>query len=90
LLPFPVQLLIMKSDPSPTLVSPEDPSAAWVSVFQSLGLPTYRVRVETRDKMVCIQAPPGDFVRLLDPSVRPILIKHGKSLGYRFVTLDMS
>jgi hypothetical protein len=40
--------------------------------------------------MVCIQAPPEDFARLLDPAVRPVLIKHGKALGYLFVTLDMS
>jgi hypothetical protein len=86
---FPIQLLIMKSDSLTTTVA-EDPSAAWVAVFQSLGLPAYRVRVEERDKMVCIQAPPEDFARLLDPSIRPILVKHGKSLGYRFVTLDMS
>jgi hypothetical protein len=79
----------MKSDvdiPSPAEV---DPSAAWVAIFQSLGLPTYRVRVETKDHIVCIQAPPEDFPRLLDPTIRPILVKHGKSLGYRFVTLDM-
>lgn len=67
-----------------------DPSAAWVAIFQSLGLPTYQVRVEAKDKMVCIQAPPEDFPRLLAPDIRPILVKHGKSLGYRFVTLDMS
>ena len=66
-----------------------DPSAAWTEVFQSLGLPAYRVRVETKDKMACIQAPPEDFARLLDPAIRPILVKHGKSLGYRFVTLDL-
>ena len=66
-----------------------DPSAAWVEVFQSLGLPAYRIRVEAKDKMVCIQAPPEDFARLLDPAIRPILVKHGKSLGYRFVTLDL-
>jgi hypothetical protein len=66
-----------------------DPSDAWVEIFQSLGLPTYRVRVEGKDKMVCIQAPLEDFPRLLAPAIRPILVKHGKSLGYRFVTLDM-
>jgi hypothetical protein len=79
----------MKPDvdvPSETVV---DPSDAWVEIFQSLGLPTYRVRVETKDKMVCIQAPTADFPRLLAPDIRPILVKHGKSLGYRFVTLDM-
>lgn len=66
-----------------------DPSAAWVEVFQSLGLPAYRIRVEAKDKMACIQAPHEDFARLLDPAIRPILVKHGKSLGYRFVTLDL-
>jgi PP-loop superfamily ATP-utilizing enzyme len=67
-----------------------EPSDAWVEIFQSLGLPAYRVRVEAKDKMACIQAPPEDFPRLLAPAIRPILVKHGKSLGYRFVTLDLS
>jgi hypothetical protein len=64
-----------------------DPSAAWVPVFQSLGLPPYRVRVE--DRIACIEAPPEDFARLLDPAVRSVLLKHGKALGYLFVTLAM-
>jgi len=76
----------MKNEQSLTVT---DPSAAWVKVFQSLGLPAYRVRVEAKDKMACIQAPHEDFARLLDPAIRPILVKHGKSLGYRFVTLDL-
>jgi len=79
----------MKPDVDVPSVAETDPSDAWVAIFQSLGLPTYRIRVEAKDKMVCIQAPPEDFPRLLDPAVRPILVKHGKSLGYRFVTLDM-
>jgi hypothetical protein len=66
-----------------------DPSAAWADVFHSLGLPAYQVRIEAKDNMVCIQAPPEDFVRILDPTIRPVLVKHGKSLGYRFVTLDL-
>jgi hypothetical protein len=64
-----------------------DPSAAWMPVFQSLGLPAYRVRVEGR--IACIIAPREDFARLLDPAVRSALVKHGKALGYLFVTLDM-
>jgi hypothetical protein len=78
----------MKPDHPATPPAAVDPSAAWVPVFQALGLPLYRVRVE--DRMVCIQAPPEDFARLLDPAVRPLLVKHGKALGYLFVTLDMS
>jgi hypothetical protein len=39
--------------------------------------------------MACIEAPPEDFARLLDPAVRTVLVKHGKALGYLFVTLDM-
>jgi hypothetical protein len=80
----------MKPDVDVLPVTETDPSVAWVEIFQSLGLRAYPVRVETKDNMVCIQAPPEDFPRLLDPAVRPILVKHGKSLGYRFVTLDMS
>ena len=76
----------MKQEPT---LEQTDPSAAWVEVFQSLGLPAYPVRVEAKDKMVCIQAPHEDFARILDPAIRPILIKHGKSLGYRFITLDL-
>lgn len=64
-----------------------DPSAAWASVFHSLGLPLYQVRVE--DKTVCIQAPAEDWVRLLEPAIRSSLVAHGKTLGYRFVTLDL-
>jgi len=79
----------MKSDVDISSPAAADPSAAWVAIFQSLGLPTYRVRVETKDNIVCIQAPPEDFPRLLDPTIRPILVKHGKSLGYRFVTLEL-
>ncbi|MGH7965889.1 MAG: hypothetical protein ACRERD_29405 [Candidatus Binatia bacterium] len=65
-----------------------DPSTAWTAVFQSLGLPPYHVRIE--DGMVCIEAPPEDFTRLLDPAVRPVLVAHGKALGYLFVTLDLN
>jgi hypothetical protein len=70
------------------IVLPEDPSAAWAPLFQSLGLPCYRVHVE--DRTALIQAPPEDFARLLIPEVREILLRHGKSLGYLFVTLDMN
>ncbi len=77
----------MKPDNSVSFSAETDPSAAWAPVFQSLGLPAYRVRVE--DRIACIAAPPEDFARLLDPAVRPVLLKHGKTLGYLFVTLDM-
>lgn len=77
----------MKSVTSTPFTPEMDPSVAWAPVFQSLGLPLYRVRVE--DKIVCIKAPPEDFPRLLDPAVRPVLVAHGKALGYLFVTLDM-
>ncbi|MGE0826078.1 MAG: hypothetical protein AB7G75_06840 [Candidatus Binatia bacterium] len=65
-----------------------DPSAAWAELFRTLGLPAYRVRVEEKDKTVCIQAPAKDFDRLVHPDVRPVLVKHGKSLGYRFITVE--
>ena len=77
----------MKPDNPVPLSAETDPSAAWVPVFQSLGLPSYRVRVEGRT--ACIEAPCEDFARLLDPAVRSVLLKHGKVLGYLFVTLDM-
>lgn len=64
-----------------------DPSAAWVPVFRSLGLPSYQVRIE--DNMACIEAPPQDRPKLLDPAIRTALVAHGKFLGYRFITLDL-
>lgn len=64
-----------------------DPSASWAPVFQALGLPPYRVRVE--EGMVCIEAPAEDLARLLAPEIRTVLVTHGKALGYRFVTLDL-
>ena len=69
------------------IVLPEDPSAAWAPLFQSLGLPLYQVRV--KDRFAIIQAPPEDFARLLVPEMREILLRYGKSLGYLFITLDM-
>ena len=73
-----------KPDPPSTAT---DPSAAWVPVFRSLGLPPYRVRIQ--DKMACIEAPPQDRPKLLDPAIRTALVAHGKTLGYRFITLDL-
>jgi len=77
----------MGSDELLSRVNETDPSAAWVSVFDSLGLPAYQVRVEGR--IACILAPHEDFAHLLDPTIRSALVKHGKTLGYLFVTLDM-
>jgi hypothetical protein len=77
----------MKSDKPDAPAVAADPSAAWVSIFQELELPLYRVRVEGR--MACIEAPLEDFPRLLEPAIRSVLVKHGKSLGYVFVTLDL-
>ena len=65
----------------------DDPSAAWVEIFRELGFPTYPVRVE--GDMVCIMAPAADCPRLLEEAIREPLIKHGKALGYRFITLDI-
>ena len=56
-------------------------------MFRSLGLPSYQVRIE--DKMACIEAPPEDRPRFLDPTIRSALVAHGKSLGYQFTTLDL-
>ncbi len=76
------------TDPTQTLkVDQGDPSAAWVEIFRELGFPAYPVRVE--GNMVCIMAPAADCPRLLAETVREPLIKHGKALGYRFITLDI-
>src|SRR5262245_48164449 len=87
---FVVQSLCMSQE-NPVhqrVILPENPSAAWAPLFQSLGLPLYQVKVEERTAL--IQAPPEDFARLLIPEVRTALLQHGKSLGYLFVTLDMN
>lgn len=71
----------------PSLPADADPSAAWAPVFQALGLPPYRVRLE--EGMLCIEVPAEDIARLLAPEIRTVLVTHGKALGYRFVTLDL-
>jgi len=68
---------------------PEDPTAAWAPIFQSLGLPLYHVEV-VEDRIALIQAPTEDFARLLVPAVRDALYQQGKALGYLFVTFDMN
>lgn len=82
-----VQSAPMEQNRSDRPATDPDPSAAWISVFRSLGLPPYQVRIE--DKMACIEAPPEDRPHLLAPTTRSALVAHGKSLGYRFVTLDL-
>lgn len=72
----------------PPAVEPGDPSAAWVAVFRGLGLPAYPV--EADDGTVRIVAPAEDCARLLEDEIREPLIRHGKALGYRFVTLDLT
>lgn len=72
----------------PPAVEPGDPSAAWASVFRGLGLPAYSVKAD--DDTVRIVAPAEDCARLLEDEIREPLIRHGKSLGYRFVTLDLT
>jgi hypothetical protein len=84
---FRVQSLSMAQNKPDRSPPDPDPSAAWIPVFRSLGLPSYQVRIE--DKMACIEAPPEDRPRLLDPTIRSALVAHGKSLGYQFTTLDL-
>ena len=77
----------MKPERSPA-VGPGDPSVAWAAVFHGLGLPAYPVEVD--DDTVRIVAPAEDCARLLEDEIRDPLIRHGKALGYRFVTLDLT
>jgi PP-loop superfamily ATP-utilizing enzyme len=77
----------MKRDKPDSRLLETDPSAAWAPVFRSLGLPAYQVRIE--DNMACIQAPPEEHPRLLEPTIRSALVAHGKALGYRFITLEL-
>ena len=71
----------------PVADQPQDTSSEWAPVFHSLGLPAYQIRVE--DDTVSIVAPAPDCPKLLSPEIRQPLAKHGKSLGYRFITLDI-
>ncbi len=76
------------SNSTRTLRAGQDgPSAAWAGIFRELGFPAYPIRVE--GDMVCILAPAADCPRLLEETTRESLVRHGKALGYRFITLDI-
>lgn len=79
----------MKPEHSPPVeTGASDPSAAWAAVFRGLGLPAYPVKVD--GDTVRIVAPAEDCAWLLQDEIREPLIRHGKALGYRFVTLDLT
>lgn len=79
---------MMTNQPLSSTAHSPDPSTPWVEIFRKLGLPAYPVRVE--GDMVSILAPAEDCRRLLKDEMREPLIRHGKALGYRFITLDLS
>ena len=58
------------------------------SYLASLGLRQYRVRLH--DSLARIETEPEEMQRLTDPEVRGALIKRFRSLGFRYVTLDLS
>lgn len=58
------------------------------SYLASLGLKQYRVRLH--DSLARIETEPKEMQRLTDPEVREALIRRFRSLGFRYVALDLS
>jgi uncharacterized protein len=56
--------------------------------LKSLGLREFRVRLH-EGELARIEVPPGEVVRLAEPNVRDELVERLKSLGFKFVTLDL-
>jgi uncharacterized protein len=56
--------------------------------LNSLGLREFRVRLH-EGELARIEVPPGEVVRLAEPNVRDELVERLKSLGFKFVTLDL-
>ena len=56
-------------------------------LLRSLGFTELRVR--HHEDLARIEVPPADLPRLLEPGVRDKLIDGLKSLGYRYITIDL-
>jgi uncharacterized protein len=56
--------------------------------LKSLGLREFRVRLH-EGELARIEVPPGEVVRLAEPNVRDELVERLKTLGFKFVTLDL-
>ncbi len=55
--------------------------------LRNMGLE--RLRLRTHDEIARIEIPPEDFSRFLEPEINKIAIGHLKSLGYKYITLDL-
>jgi uncharacterized protein len=58
------------------------------SLFREQGFPEYRVRCHAED-LARIEVPPSEIERLFDSKLRHHLVRAMKSLGFRFVTIDL-
>ena len=56
-------------------------------LLRSLGLRELRVR--HHEDLARVEVPPGELARLVEPETRQALVDGLKSLGYRYVTLDL-
>jgi pyridinium-3,5-biscarboxylic acid mononucleotide sulfurtransferase len=56
--------------------------------LKSLGYREFRVRLH-EGELARIEVPADGLAKLADPQVRAALVRHLKSLGFRFVTLDL-
>jgi pyridinium-3,5-biscarboxylic acid mononucleotide sulfurtransferase len=56
--------------------------------LRSLGYREFRVRLH-EGELARIEVPADGLAKLADPQVRAELVRHLKSLGFRFVTLDL-
>jgi len=70
---------------TPERVAMIDQAEQWL---RGLGLRVLRVRYHKGD-MARVEVPPDDLPRLLDPAVRPEMIRAFLALGFKYVTLDL-
>jgi uncharacterized protein len=56
-------------------------------VLHSLGFRHCRVR--HHDEVARVEVPPADLARLLDAEVRAALVRDLKTIGYRYVSVDL-
>jgi uncharacterized protein len=55
---------------------------------EEFGLVEFRVRHEAHE-LARLEVPPAELARFLDPEVRQKVIAHLRSLGFKYVTLDL-
>jgi len=55
---------------------------------EEFGLREFRVRHEAND-LARLELPPETLARFIDPEIRQKVVEHLKSLGFKFVTIDL-